>query len=49
MFITNENLKRTTQERHRPTRTYLITPRGGLTKRVEVKMPKINYIPTLWK
>ena len=48
MIISNENLRHTTREHHRPFRSYVLTPRGGLTKRIEKKMPTDNFVPTLW-
>lgn len=50
MMILNTNLRKTTREAHNPIRTYTLTPRGGLKKLIEVKMPVDRRdVPTLWQ
>lgn len=48
MQIIAPNLRHTTRETCKPVRVFTITPKGGLTKVIEKKMPKENEVPKLW-
>lgn len=48
MQLYNTNLRKTTREHHRSTRSYYIQPRGAERITITRPMPTENFVPKLW-